>query len=64
MSGDDCACNMMKELGILFVEAEKPTPPPTHNDFVRAEGFATSSNKNIPDVKISGTSFLREDDDA
>ena len=55
---------MMKELGILFVGPEKPVPPPTHNDHVRAEGFATSSNKNIPDVKTAGSSFVREADDA
>jgi hypothetical protein len=60
-----CGCENMSGFGLFFVKEEKPVPPPTHNDHVRAEGFAVTSPKVMPqDTKMMGTNTLRESGDA
>ena len=57
-----CGCDMLKELGIVIIKEEAPTPPPTNNDHIKGAGFVTTSSKNAPVVDQVGTPTLRDPD--
>lgn len=55
----------IKQLKIIIeeVKMEKPKPPPTHNDHVKAEGFDVISPKVMPEgTKSMGTNTIRNPD--